>query len=114
MMKHEIAEIRELNTFPTFLVFLQPLTLSSVLDEHDGKIYHPAIVSYRVKGDPADEVISLRAFAIIHRRQSKSGEESPESEKVNGGYRVDKAQVFIDRGPVMEKVMEVMAAAAKA
>lgn len=74
-------------------------------DEENGSIYAAATVSYTVTGDPINKVIPLRAFAICHRRTV----DEPASE--NGGVRIVKFQVFVDRSPVMERLQEVMAKA---
>lgn len=107
LMKHDIIELREYEscTEQMMIHLLSHFYTSSRTDEANGSIYITATVTYGVKGDPANERIPLRAFAICHRRKV----DEPSSE--NGGWRADKFQVFIDRSPVMEKVQAVMAKA---
>ncbi|EIM84766.1 uncharacterized protein STEHIDRAFT_148095 [Stereum hirsutum FP-91666 SS1] len=86
LIKHEILEFHEANN----------------------SIYHSLRISYRVKDDPEDQVIPIRAFAIAHRRLVDSGlvvtEPLQGGEKPCGGLRVDKFEVWLDKSPVAERI----------
>lgn len=81
------------------------------IDEVNDNIYHSLKISYRVKDDPENEIITIRAFEIAHRRLVDTRLEASEpvqgGVELCGGLRVDKFEVWLDKSPVVQRIASV-------
>lgn len=81
------------------------------IDEANESIYHSLKISYGVKDDPDNQAITIRAFAVAHRRSVEPELGLPVTvqgdEGLCGGLKFDRFEVWLDKSPVAERIVSV-------